>query len=156
LPPEFPWHEGALLYQKRNAPLLSGAVMDSAHKGFAIFAAAASGLFVLWQWAKLYGNVTRNRGFKEYVTQVTRIEERALEAERGTPLARSELFALRDRWYRLKTEALDEVASTDLAGKDLLFGFLLQVNDVRDYLTRLILQGEESEIKAPVSSSAVD
>jgi hypothetical protein len=129
--------------------------MDSAHKAFAIFAAAASGLFVLWQWARLYGNVTRNRGFEEYVTQVTRIEERALEAERGRPLARSELFALRDRLYRLKTEALDEFASTDLAGKDLLFGFLLQVNDVRDYLTRLIRQGEESEIKAPVSSSAV-
>jgi hypothetical protein len=156
LPPEFPWHEGTLLYQKRNAPLLSGAVMDSAHKGFAIFAAAASGLFVLWQWTKLYGNVTRNKAFKEYITEVTRIEERALEAERTMPLARSELFALRDRLYRIKTEALDEFASADLGSKDLLFGFLLQVNDVRDYLTRLILHEEESEIKAPVSLSTDD
>jgi hypothetical protein len=139
LPPEFPWHAGALLYQQRNAPLLSGAVMDSAHKAFAIFAAAASGLFVLWQWTKLYGNVARNKGFKEYITQVMHIEERAMAAERGPPLARSELFALRDRLYRLKTEALDEFVHADLAGKDLLFGFLLQVNDVRDYLTRLIL-----------------
>jgi TRAP-type uncharacterized transport system substrate-binding protein len=155
LPPEFPWHAGALLYQQRNAPLLSGAVMDSAHKAFAIFAAAASGLFVLWQWTKLYGSVTRNRRFKEYINQVTRIEERALEAERNTPLARSELFALRDRLYRLKTEALDEFARADLAGKDLLFGFLLQVNDVRDYLTRLLVHGEEGEIRAPVSSSSV-
>src|SRR5262249_20137608 len=122
LPPEFPWHLGALLYQRRNAPLLSGAFMDSAHKALAIFAAAASGLFVLWQWTKMYGNVTRNRGFKEYINQVAGIEERALEGERSTPLETSELFALRERLYRLKTEALDEFARTDLAGKDFLFG----------------------------------
>jgi TRAP-type uncharacterized transport system substrate-binding protein len=143
-PPEFPWHEGAVLYQQRNAPLLSGAVMDSAHKGFAIFAAAASGLFVFWQWLKLHGNVSRHRGFKNYIAQVTRIEERALEAERNTPLPVAELFALRDRLQRLKTEALDEFAQADLAGKDLLFGFLIQVNDVRDNLTRLILHKQES------------
>jgi TRAP-type uncharacterized transport system substrate-binding protein len=147
LPPEFPWHDGAVLYQKRNAPLLSGEVMDSAHKGFAIFAAAASGLFVLWQWTKLYGNVTRNKGFKDYIMQVTRIEERVLLAERGIPLGRSELYALRDQLYSIKTEALDQFANSDLAGKDLLFGFLLQVNDVRDYLARLILRGEVKEEK---------
>jgi TRAP-type uncharacterized transport system substrate-binding protein len=154
LPPEFPWHAGAVLYQQRNAPLLSGAVMESAHKGFAIFAAAASGLFVLWQWTKLYGSVTRNRGFKAYITQVTRIEEHALAAERDAPLTVSQLFALRDRLYRLKTEALDEFAHADLAGKDLLLGFLLQVNDVRDYLTRLILHREDNETKMPVSTSS--
>jgi TRAP-type uncharacterized transport system substrate-binding protein len=144
LPPEFPWHAGALLYQQRNAPLLSGAVMDSAHKAFAIFAAAASGLFVLWQWTRLYGNASRNRGFRDYFAQVTRIEERMLEAEQGAPLSASELIALRDRLQRLKTDVVDQFASADLAGKDLLFGFLLQVNNVRDHLTRSILRGEES------------
>src|SRR5262249_17943693 len=138
-----------------NAPLLSGAFMDSAHKALAIFAAAASGLFVLWQWTKMYGNVTRNRGFKEYINQVAGIEERALEGERSTPLETSELFALRERLYRLKTEALDEFARTDLAGKDFLFGFLLHVNDVRDYLTRLIMHREENQAKVQVSSSSI-
>jgi TRAP-type uncharacterized transport system substrate-binding protein len=151
LPPEFPWHAGALLYLQRNAPLLSGAVMDSAHKAFAIFAAAASGLFVLWQWTKLYGSATRNRGFKEYMTQVTRIEERMLEAERNRPLGLPELSVVRDRLHRLKTEALDEFARTDFAGKDLLFGFLAQVNDVRDYVSRLILERQERNGKANAS-----
>jgi hypothetical protein len=85
-----------------------------------------------------------------------RIGKCPLKTGRITPLARSELFALRERLYRIKTETLDEFASDDLGSKDLLFGFLLQVNDVRDYLTRLTLQAEESEIKVPVSSSAVD
>src|SRR5262249_21317218 len=77
LPPEFPWHDGAQLYQKRNAPVLSGAVMDSAHKAFAIFAAAASGLFVLWQWRKMQGSAKHSGGFKDYIAQVARIEKRA-------------------------------------------------------------------------------
>jgi hypothetical protein len=153
LPPEFPWHDGALLYQQRNAPLLSGTVMDSAHKAFAIFAAAASGLFVLWQWAKLYRHAARDRGFKEYITQVTRIEERALKAERGMPLAVSEIALLRERICQLKTEALDKFVGAELANKELLFGFLVQANDVRDFLTRLIVR-EESETNERLSSSS--
>jgi TRAP-type uncharacterized transport system substrate-binding protein len=143
VPPEFPWHAGAVLYLQRNAPLLSGAVVDSAHKMFAIFAAGASGLFVLWQWTKLYGSASRNRGFKGYITQVTRIEERVLEAERKRQLTLSELSMVRERLYRLKTEALDEFARTDFASKDLMVGFLSQVNDVRDYVTRLIRERQD-------------
>ena len=145
VPPEFPWHAGALLYLQRNAPLLSGAVVDSAHKVFAIFAAAASGLFVLWQWTKLYGSATRNRGFKGYITQVTRIEERVLETERNRQLTLPELSLVRDRLHRLKTEALDEFAQTDFASKDLMAGFLAQVNDVRDYMSRLIRERQDND-----------
>src|SRR5262249_56161106 len=29
LPPEFPWHDGSVLYQDRNSPLLSGEGMGS-------------------------------------------------------------------------------------------------------------------------------
>jgi hypothetical protein len=148
LPPEFPWHAGTHLFS--NAPLLSGAVMDSAHKAFAIFAAAASGLFVLWQWLKMHRNVTRSRGFKEHITQVTCIEERVRARERDGPLPLEELFVVQERLGQLKTEALDEFAHADHADKDMLIGFLLQVHDVRDYLTRLIHQREESGSKVPV------
>jgi hypothetical protein len=146
LPPEFPWHDGAQLYQQRNAPLLSGEVMDSAHKGFAIFAAAASGLFVLWQWSKLYGQRARNRGLNQYLAQVTRIEERVMEAERERPADAAELLGLRERLGRLKTQALDDFARNELAGKEFLAGFLVQVNDVRDHLTRLLEKGKVAEV----------
>jgi TRAP-type uncharacterized transport system substrate-binding protein len=138
LPPEFPWHDGAALYQTRNAPILSGQVIDSAHKGVAIFAAAASGLFVLWQWFKQYGRSGRRNGFHGYITQVTRIEERALECRRGPPVAVAELGALRDELGKLKTQALAEFGRGELGGNEMLAGFLVLVNDVRDSLTRLI------------------
>ncbi len=44
LPPEFPWHAGALLYQQRNAPVLSGPVLDSTRKWIRHFRGRRLGL----------------------------------------------------------------------------------------------------------------
>jgi TRAP-type uncharacterized transport system substrate-binding protein len=138
LPPEFPWHDGSLLYQRRNAPLLSGQAIDSTQKGFAILAAAVSGLFVLWQWSKQYGQFMRDKGFNKYIRELTRIEEEVVQAERGEHVDAQRLLALRERLYRLKTEALDRFTEGELAGKELLAGFLVHVHDVRDYTTSLL------------------
>jgi TRAP-type uncharacterized transport system substrate-binding protein len=147
LPPEFPWHSGAVLYQQRNAPLLRGETMDSAHKGFAIFAAAASGLFVLWQWSKQRAEHGRDKGFNKYIAEVTRIEERVVGAEQGRSVPLAELLALQGQLGRLKLQALDEFAREELTGKELLSGFLVLVHGVRDELTRLIVrQGGECRL----------
>ena len=144
LPPEFPWHAGTRDYLDRNTPLVSGVVMDSAQKGFAIFAAAASGLFVLWQWLKLRGQFLRDRGFGKYIREVTRIEEKAARIERDQLGGLQQLLELRDELARLKTEALDRFTAGELAGHELLQGFLVQVNDVRGYVDRLICQTGET------------
>jgi hypothetical protein len=140
VPPEFPWHAGTQLYRERNSPVVSGALMDSAQKGFAILAAAASGLFVLWQWTKQYSQFTRDKGFNKYLSQVTRIEEQALQAERDGAVSLPQLHTLREQLDRLKTEALDRFTEGELAGKDLLAGFLALVSEVRNHVTRLIQQ----------------
>jgi TRAP-type uncharacterized transport system substrate-binding protein len=140
LPPEFPWHDGSVLYQQRNAPVLSGEVMDSTRQALAIFAAAASGLFVLYQWAKMSGQRARISGLGRYLTAATRIEERVVAAEQARPLVAADLVALRDELNRLKAEALDELSQDELAGRELLTGFLVQVNDLRSHLTGLIVR----------------
>jgi hypothetical protein len=112
--------------------------MDAAHKGFAIFAAAASGLFVLWQWVKLRGQSLRDWGFGSYLSAVTRLEEQVRQIERDELDGLQRLVQLRDELGQLKTEALDRFTEGELAGHELLQGFLLQVNDVRDHLARLI------------------
>ena len=142
LPPEFPWHEGTELYRERNQPVVSGTLASSAQRGFAIFAAAASGLFVLWQWGKQHGHFLRNRGFNKYLQQVTRIEEQTLQVEGGAPASREHLLALREQLDRVKTEALDRFTEGGLAGPELLAGFLAQVNGVRACLTRLLVLQE--------------
>jgi hypothetical protein len=134
-----------LLYQRRNAPLLSGDVMDSAQKGFAIFAAAASGLFVLWQWLKQRGQGARSKGLTTYIRQVAHIEERAMEGAPEQALSTAELGLLRDQLGQLKTRALTELARGELAGNELFLGFLAQVADVRDAITRRMQQRGDSE-----------
>jgi TRAP-type uncharacterized transport system substrate-binding protein len=142
--PEYPWHEGALLYQERNSPPLSGPMMDSAHKAFAILAAAVSGLFVLWQWAKMRSQFTRDKGFGKYIDGITRIEEQAWLAEEGHWVNREQLLDLRGQLARLKTEALYRFTAGELAGQELLSGFLVQANHASDLLTRLLLRHEEA------------
>jgi TRAP-type uncharacterized transport system substrate-binding protein len=144
LPPEFPWHEGARVFQHRNSPLLSGAFMDSAHKGMAILAAAASGLFVLWQWLKLKGQIARGKGLNHYITEVTRVEARALAVEGDGPSAVAQWKALHAELCRIKMEAMGEFTGEELAGKELLAGFLVQVHDVRDHLLRLIREAGDT------------
>jgi hypothetical protein len=137
LPPEFPWHDGTRLYKQRNEPIVSGAMMDSTHKGLAIFAAAASGLFVLWQWSKQRKNLSLAEGFMPYIRDVSRIEKQARDIERDQPADPGKLLALQGELDRLKTEALERFAEGEFRGNELLAGFLAHVGEVRAGLTRL-------------------
>jgi hypothetical protein len=144
LPPEFPWHAGSQLFLERNMPVVSGAIMDATHKGMAILAAAVSGLFVLWQWSKQHGQFLRDKGFNDYIRRVGQIEEQAVGTDTSQAAALPQLAALRQELGRLKTEALDRFTRGELAGKELLGGFLLQVNDTRDFLSGLMQQNPGS------------
>jgi TRAP-type uncharacterized transport system substrate-binding protein len=158
LPPEFPWHQGTRVYQERNTPVVSGMVMDSAHKGFAIFAAAASGMFVLWQWLRQRNQFLRDRGFSKYINKITYIEETAMRAERDQIGGVELLQELRMQLAGLKSEALARFTEGELSGHELMQGFLVQVNDVRDYVQALIREHETpasaQRNKAPLESGS--
>jgi TRAP-type uncharacterized transport system substrate-binding protein len=163
MPPEFPWHNGALLYQERNKPLVSGAVMDSTHKALAIAAAALSGLFVVWQWLKLRAESGVGAEFKRYIQRVTHIEEQALRVESGQPGDVGRLRALGSELTQLKAEALGRFVEGELKGKELMAALLAHVADARDLLTRLIAvehdrcQGVRHEpLQAPDRDRAID
>jgi hypothetical protein len=153
-PPEFPWHAGAQEYQKRNKPLVSGEVMDSTHKGFAIAAAALSGLFAIWQWWSMRSESRRGAAFKGYLQRVTRIEERATQLERDRSHDAGAVLELQDELTRVKTEALDRFTEGDLEGRDLMSAFLAHVADTRAYLTRLAVAAGRDGPTAPARDGA--
>jgi TRAP-type uncharacterized transport system substrate-binding protein len=137
-PPEFPWHSGTRLYLQNNQPLVSKDMMDLYHKAVAILAAAASGLFVLWQWRRLCSESSRLDAFKHYFHRVNRLEERArLEGWTGSQDL-ADVLALQEHLVRLKTEALDRFTEGDLEGKELLGAFVTHVQGVYDHLSRLL------------------
>jgi hypothetical protein len=102
----------------------------------AIFAAAASGLFVLWQWSRQRKNWVQTQGFTPYIERVTNIEKQAMQIDRAQPSAVGQLAALGEELGKAKTEALDRFTQGELEGKDLLVGFLTQVADLRECLAR--------------------
>lgn len=143
--PEFPWHAGTRVYLQNNQPLVSKDMMDIYHKAVAILAAAASGLFVLWQWKKLRNESSRLDEFKHYFHRVNRLEKQARhEGWTGRPEL-SELLALQDQLVRLKTEALDRFTEGNLEGKELLGAFVTHIQGVYDHLSRLITAHRRTE-----------
>jgi hypothetical protein len=84
------------------------------------------------------GQRARISGLGRYLAEATRLEERVMAAEQSRPVVPADLVALRDELNRLKTEALDELTQDELAGRELLTGFLVHVNDLRSHLTALI------------------
>jgi TRAP-type uncharacterized transport system substrate-binding protein len=144
LAPEFPWHDGTRIYLDRNKPVVSGMVIESTQRGMAIFAAAASGLFVLWQWLKMRTKFLQDRGFNKYITAVSEIEAKVTQLEHDQLGGRPQLVEFQDELGRLKREALARFTEGDLAGHELLQGFLLQVNDVRDYVAQVMRQLDQT------------
>src|SRR5262249_40414574 len=130
LPPEFPWHDGTRTYLQRNTPVVSGVVADSTHRALAIFAAGASGLFVLWQWFKLRSQFLRDRGFSKYINKIGYLEETAMHVEREKIGGVALLQDLRDELAALKSEALARFTEGELTGHELMQGFLVQANDI--------------------------
>ena len=111
--------------------------MDIYHTTVAILAAAASGLFVLWQWQKLRKESSRLDAFKHYFHRINRLEEQARQVVCvGQDLP--SVLALQDQLVHIKTEALDRFTEGELEGKELLGAFVTHVQGVYDHLSRLI------------------
>jgi TRAP-type uncharacterized transport system substrate-binding protein len=141
--PEIPWHEGAVAYRNRNRPLIAEDLLDVVEKEFSVAGALLGAGFVLWQWIQKRIHRLRDEGFERYIRKVAEIERVALELEASPEMSLSRLFHLQRQLAHLKTEAIEKLVSTDAEDVQLMNGFLTQVNDARQSLTRLILHQRE-------------
>jgi hypothetical protein len=148
LPPEMPWQDGAELYRQRNRPMVSGDVMNLAHKGSATLAAAVSGLVVLAGWLLGRRKARKALEFRKMLNEVSRLDEEATCREERGNVSAEELLALRNQLTRLRAAALDRYAEGDLDDNELMSCFLSQVNSSRDHLTRLIIRHRRSPAPA--------
>ena len=143
LPPELPLHDGTVAYQRRNAPVIAGDVIDIFEKELSIIGALIGGLYFLGQWVRRRYLRRRDRGFEGYILPVGAIERRAMALEREAALDLGALLDLQEDLSRLKGEALRKFADGKLEGEALMSGFLTHVDNTRDYLTRMILHERE-------------
>jgi TRAP-type uncharacterized transport system substrate-binding protein len=139
VPPEIPRHAGTTAYLQRNQPLFTGDVLDQAEKWISIAAATAAGAWFLLGWYRRRERLRRDRGFEAYILKVDAVERQVSELERSLSIPLEKLYAAQRELERLKQEALTKFAAGDLEGEELFSGFLSQVSDVREFVTRLIL-----------------
>jgi len=133
--PEMPMHPGTLAYLKRNDPALTSETIQRIENLRSFFASMGVVLYVAWRWWLR----RRSLGFDKYLTEVTRIEQEALQLEREPTLNLEKLMESRYRVSQLKNEALVKFAEGSLKGEELMANFLAHITDVRNYLNTLIL-----------------
>lgn len=142
--PEVNWHEGALRYMQRNKPLIADDLLDIADKEVSLLAAVFGGLFCLGQWIQRRLRQSRDAGFESYIMKVAALEQQVLDQEVKPQVDLPTLLDLRRELLALKNEALERFAAGQIEGEQLMSGFLTQVNDARDHLTRLILHERDN------------
>ena len=144
LPTEFPPHRAMVDYLGRNKPLIAGDMIDLLEKELSIAGVALGGAFCLLQWLKRWYRRRRDRGLEAYLLRAMEIEGRALRLESAAAPGLGELLGLQAELSGLKGETLRKFAEGEVDGEELLTGFLLYVNDARDYLNRLILHERDN------------
>jgi len=144
LPPEFPLHQGTLDYLARYKPIVAGDLVDFWEKTISITAAVVGGLLLLGQWLRGRWLRQRDLSFRGHVRRMSEIEHKALELETAPKLDLGALMDLQRALYQLKTDVLRQYAAGELEGEAVMSGFLVQVNEARNYLNRLILHQRDN------------
>jgi TRAP-type uncharacterized transport system substrate-binding protein len=144
LQPEWEWHEGTIDYVERNKPLIAADVVDLLEKELSICGVVVTGVLFLGQWLWRRSRRRRERSFEAYILKVHAIEQRGMELELAASLDLRRLLPLQEELGRLKGDALERFAAGELAGEELMSGFLAHVSDTRDYLARLILHERDN------------
>jgi TRAP transporter TAXI family solute receptor len=152
VPPELAWHEGTRCYISNNRPLIQADLLDLTDKLTAITAGVLGGAAFLTTWLMERVRKRRLRGFDAYLDRVAEVERESLELESAPQLDVPKLRILRARLSQLKGEAIDEFAEGNLMGAELITGFLIHVNDVRQHLATLMLHARDHSPDREASS----
>jgi len=134
-PPALPLHPGTREFLRRNDPLITAEAIDNLESLRSFFVSLAVAFFLLWRWQRQRSQ----RGFEEYIAEVSRLEAQALSIDSRYAIDLNAILAIRQRLSELKIEAMDKFAAGELRGEELMASFLTHVSDLRHYLNDMIL-----------------
>lgn len=144
--PELSVHPEARDFFDRRKPILTANVLDLLDKVFSILVATITLAGTIgFPLITAYRVIKRRKAerFEDYIARVAKVERKALEAETSSGQEIDRLRGLQRELSALKADAVEKFAEGAIADQELMMGFLAQVNDARDNLTRLILHQRE-------------
>ncbi len=137
--PELELHKGAVEWIRRNEPWITPEVIDNVESLRSFLVSIVVALFLGWRWLR----TRQQRGFEQYLHQVTKLEREVLHLELAADLDLPRLLKIQRELSELKNRALEGYGAGRIASADLLNSFLNHVTDVRTYLNALILHERE-------------
>lgn len=130
---EFPLHPGTQTYLRRNSPLFTGELIESAENARSFLVSGAIAAFLAYRWYRR----RRAAGFEVYLDRVSQIEVDTLTRANRGPLERADLIEAERRLTAAKSEALEAFSSGALSSDEHLGSFLTHVADVRRMIQHL-------------------
>jgi TRAP-type uncharacterized transport system substrate-binding protein len=134
--PQFPFHDGAERFMRRNEPVLSPEMVTTLAKAGGGLGALLSGCIAFYGFLRL----RQLRRFEAYFQEIRHIEliTRGQETDPHAPADPAARRAyLEDRLLDLKCRALRDFAEGGLKGEGLMAGIISLVNDTRNSVARL-------------------
>jgi TRAP-type uncharacterized transport system substrate-binding protein len=138
---ELPWHDGAIRYARRGQPLITPALVSNLANTIQIAIPALTAVLCLWQWARQRARTQQEKRLESYLLQMLKLEGEAFAL--GPNLSPDEVLVaqkLQQELGRLKSEAILLYCKGGLSSPAHLTQLILQVNDVRSYLSQLLLR----------------
>jgi len=137
LPPEAPWHPGAIEFRRRGQPLITAESIGFLSNALQIFLPLAGGTLLLWGWLRNRVLVRRERRFDRFIALVSGVERRGLTLEASgvyDPLA---IRKLHKELCTIKDAALTSIARGEASAETLVSSLFAHIHDVRAYLAEL-------------------
>lgn len=136
---EFKLHSGASDYLKRNAPIVSGQLVEFTEQVLAIIATAIGGLLFAWQWLRSTWRRNRDRDFLARIKRVVEIENHAADYESDKSMSVDDLIQLQNELRSMRSEMVEDFQAGRIESLQLFSQSLKHISDANEQVTRVIL-----------------
>lgn len=149
--PLFPLHPGVTEFLRAEPKTLQDSLAQAARFLPALSALVPAWLFLRGWWRR-WRNRDRVVSLRAYMEELTGLERRAREIDRGPRRSVEDVLALRLRLGELKSDALEAFARGLVTDEYLLNTFLSSVADLRTYLVTVPATDAVARVVAPDAS----
>ncbi len=148
MPPEAPWHPGAIEFRDRDQPIVTGDTVSLLSNALQIVIPFVGGLWFLRGWLKDRAAAGRERRFDRYFEKVSELERLGLASDLDGVVIEGldrELSMLKDR-------ALGQISGTLVESEVLATLLMAHILDARTALTERRRESRQSAEAARLSS----
>ena len=147
LPPEAPWHPGAIEFRDRDQPWITSESVGVLSNTLQIVLPFCGGVLFLRGWLRKRTAAGRERRFDQLLARVSEVEHHGVALSRAGAIDREAIDRLERELSDIKDQALAHIAGTEADTASLAAILMADIRDVRTLFANL------QEFGAPETSN---